>query len=194
METMVKPRQAASTVRFVDTYCELYKDLFIEVRAYECFKYLHVGLISELKKKSLPNIAKVVGLENEQGLHHFLTESPWVAKELEKRRLSIILNVLEGRKIDVIIDETGDKKKAKKIDYVKRQYIGNMGKIENGIVSVNAYGHYQGMTFPLKFKVFKPKERLKEGDEYKSKPVLGAEIIKELREIGFKIKRVLKEI
>ena len=62
METMVKPRQAASTVRFVDTYCELYKDLFIEVRAYECFKYLHVGLISDLKKKSLPKIAKVVGL------------------------------------------------------------------------------------------------------------------------------------
>ena len=52
METMVKPRQAASTVRFVDTYCELYKDLFIEVRAYECFKYLHVGLISDLKKRA----------------------------------------------------------------------------------------------------------------------------------------------
>lgn len=193
METMVKPRQAASTVRFVDTYCELYKDLFIEVRAYECFKYLHVGLISDLKKKSLPKIAKVVGLENEQGLHHFLTESPWLAKEIEKRRLSIILNVLEGREIDVIIDETGDKKKGKKTDYVKRQYIGNMGKIENGIVSVNAYGHYQGMTFPLKFKIFKPKERLKEGDKYKSKPVLGAEIVKELREMGFQIKRVLAD-
>ncbi len=141
----------------------------------------------------MPNIAKVVGLENEQGLHHFLTESPWVAKELEKRRLSIILNGLEGREIDVIIDETGDKKKGKKTDYVNRQYLGNMGKIENGIVSVNAYGHYQGMTFPLKFKFFKPKERLKEGDEDKSKPVLGAEIIKELREIGLKIKRVLAD-
>ena len=141
----------------------------------------------------MPKIAKVVGLENEQGLHHFLTESPWLAKEIEKRRLSIILNVLEGREIDVIIDETGDKKKGKKTDYVKRQYIGNMGKIENGIVSVNAYGHYQGMTFPLKFKIFKPKERLKEGDKYKSKPVLGAEIVKELREMGFQIKRVLAD-
>jgi len=25
-------------------------------------------------------------------------------------------------------------------DYVKRQYIGNLGKIENGIVAVTAYG------------------------------------------------------
>ncbi|AOX00182.1 hypothetical protein BJP34_33675 [Moorena producens PAL-8-15-08-1] len=69
---MVEARQAASTVRFVDTYCELYKNLFVEVRAYEYFKYIHVGLISDIKRKSLPEIAKVVGLENAQGLHHCL--------------------------------------------------------------------------------------------------------------------------
>ena len=32
---------------------------------------------------------------------------------------------------------------------------------------------------------FKPRERLKEGDEYKSQPKIGGEIIKELKEIGF---------
>ena len=71
-------------------------------------------------------------------LLHFLTESPWKVEELEKRRLKIILNILEGREIIVIIDETGYQKKGKKTDYVKRQYIGKLGKIENGIVSVNA--------------------------------------------------------
>jgi SRSO17 transposase len=65
---MVKPRPPRPTVQCVDTYCELYKDLFIEVRAYESFKYLQLGLISELKRKSLPAIAKVLGLENAQGL------------------------------------------------------------------------------------------------------------------------------
>ena len=190
---MVEPRTAAPTVKFVDTYCQLDEDLFPEVRAYESFKYLHVGLLSEIKRKSLPAIAKVVGLENSQGLHHCLTESPWTAEELEKRRLEIILAILEGREIEVIIDETGDKKKGKKTDYVKRQYIGNLGKIENGIVSVNAYGHYQGITFPLTFKVFKPKDRLKEGDKYKSKPVLAGEMIRELKAMGFKIKRVLAD-
>ena len=48
-----------------------------------------------------------------------------------------ILSVLVKREITVIIDETGDKKKGKTTDYVKRQYIGNIGKVENGIVSVN---------------------------------------------------------
>jgi SRSO17 transposase len=37
--------------------------LFPEVRAYEAFKYLHVGLIGNLKRKSLPAIAQVVGLQ-----------------------------------------------------------------------------------------------------------------------------------
>jgi SRSO17 transposase len=35
------------------------------------------------------------------------------------------------------------------------------------------------MTFPLKFKVFKLKERLKEGDKYQTKPELGAELVRE---------------
>jgi SRSO17 transposase len=43
---MVKPRPPRPTVQCVDTYCQLYQDLFPEVRAYEAFKYLHVGLIS----------------------------------------------------------------------------------------------------------------------------------------------------
>ena len=98
-----------------------------------------------------------------------------------------------GEKIIVIIDETGDKKKGRKPDYVKRQYIGNLGKIENGIVAVTAWGLFRGMTFPLIAKVYKPQERLKEGDEYKSKPKIGGEIIQKLKEMGFKIKLVLAD-
>jgi SRSO17 transposase len=49
-----------------DEYCGGYKDLFPEVRSYECFKYLHLGIISEIKRKSLPEIAKVVGLKSAQ--------------------------------------------------------------------------------------------------------------------------------
>ncbi|AIE75252.1 hypothetical protein KQ311_03910 [Synechocystis sp. CS-94] len=47
------------------------------------------------------------------------------------------------------------------------------------------------MTLPLKLKVFKLKGRLKEGDKYKTKPELAVEIIEELKESGFKIKRVV---
>jgi SRSO17 transposase len=190
---MVTPRSAQPTVKFIDDYCENYRDLFPEVRTFEYFKYLHLGLISDIKRKTLPAIAKVVGLENAEGLDHFLTESPWSAEKLKIRRLKLILNLVNGEEIVVIIDETGDKKKGKTTDYVKRQYIGNLGKIENGIVAVTAYGLFRGMTFPLIAEVYKPRERLKEGDNYKSKPQIGGEIIKKLREMGFKIKLVLAD-
>jgi len=190
---MVKPRPAQPTVKFIDEYAESYRDLFPEVRTFEYFKYLHLGLISDLKRKSLPEIAKIVGLEDAEGLDHFLTEAPWSVEELRNRRLKLILNRINGEEIMVIIDETGDKKKGKTTDYVKRQYIGNLGKIENGIVAVTAYGLFRGMTFPLIAEVYKPRERLKEGDNYKSKPQIGGEIIKKLKEMGFKIKLVLAD-
>jgi len=190
---MVKPRPAQPTVKFIDDYCENYRDLFPEVRTFEYFKYLHLGLISEIKRKTLPAIAKVVGLEDAEGLDHFLTEAPWSVEELRNRRLKLILNLIRGEEIMVIIDETGDKKKGKTTDYVKRQYIGNLGKIENGIVAVTAYGLLRGMTFPLIAEVYKPRERLKEGDQYKTKPQIGGELIKKLKEMGFKIKLVLAD-
>jgi len=49
-----KPRDAQPTVSFIDKYCKGYKDLFPEVRSYECFKYLHLGIISAIKRKSPP--------------------------------------------------------------------------------------------------------------------------------------------
>lgn len=60
-----------------------------------------------------------------------------VSQGAERKETKIILSVLVEREITVIIDETGDKKKGKTTDYVKRQYIGNIGKVEKGIVSVN---------------------------------------------------------
>lgn len=50
--------------------------------------------------------------------------------------MQLILELLKGRPIVLIIDETGDKKKGTTTDYVQRQYIGNLGKVENGIVAV----------------------------------------------------------
>ncbi|MGL6339218.1 MAG: IS701 family transposase [Waterburya sp.] len=186
-------RDPQPTMTIIDRYCQAYSDLFPEVRAYECFKYLHQGIVSPIARKSLPEIAKVVGINCSQSLHHFLANSPWSSQELEERRLAITLEALRGEKITVIIDETGDRKKGKKTDYVSRQYLGSIGKIDRGIVSVNAYGVYQNITFPLKKKVFKPKETLKEGDKYQTKIQLASEIIRELWELGFNIELVLAD-
>ena len=186
-------RSPRPTVFVVDKYCESYNDLFSDVRSYECFKYLHQGIISPIKRKSLPEIAKVVGINSPQSLHHFIANSPWSVEELKQRRLTLTHETLKEEKIIVVVDETGDRKKGKKTDYVSRQYLGSIGKIDNGIVSVNAYGVYKNITFPLIFKVFKPKRTLKENDTYKTKIELASSIITELVEFGFKIELVLAD-
>lgn len=59
---MIAPREARPTVKFVDEYCASYRKLFPEVRSFEAFQQLHVGMVSEIKRKTLPEIAEVVGL------------------------------------------------------------------------------------------------------------------------------------
>ena len=104
-------RAAAQTVGCIDQYCNFYRQVFPDVRSFEHFKYLHVGLVSELKRKTLPAIAKMLGLRNAQGLHHFLAQSPWAVESLRKRRLELLKKALGGRAFILCIDETGDRKK-----------------------------------------------------------------------------------
>lgn len=187
------PREPEPTLAVVDEYCSNYQDLFKEVRNYECFKYLHLGIIAPIPRKSLPEIAKVVGINSAPSLHHFMANAPWSAAELRKRRLKIMQEALQGESITVIIDETGDRKKGNKTDYVARQYLGSIGKVDRGIVSVNAYGLWRQITFPLLFQVFKPKGTLKEGDKYKTKITIATEMITELVQLGFNIELVLAD-
>ncbi len=150
-------RDAHPTVAIVDEYCAEDKDLFKEVRNYECFKYLHMGIISTIKRKSLPEIAKVVSINSAKSLHHSLANSDWSVNKLKQRILKKLKKQLDGRVITLVIDETRDRKKGKKTDYVSRQYLGSVGKVDNRIVSVNAYGVSANISFPLIVKVFQTK-------------------------------------
>jgi SRSO17 transposase len=190
---MVEPRPPITTVSFIDDYCKHYQKLFSDVRNFEAFKFLHIGMISELPRKSLPAIARSVGLLNAQSLHHFLQRTPWQVEQLRARRLELIKQLVGRRSIILCIDETGDKKAGKTTDYVAKQYIGNLGKTDNGIVSVNAYAVVDNITYPLLFKIFKPRCRLQPGDVYKTKPELAVEILQELEKWKFQIELVLAD-
>lgn len=108
------PREAKKTVAFIDQYCWLYRSLFKDVRHYESFKYLHVGMLSEIKRKSLPSIARAVGLKDRgQSLHHFLKDAPWKVEEIQETRLWLTKLLIGEREVVLLIDETGDEKKGK---------------------------------------------------------------------------------
>lgn len=190
---MVEPRNSVATVAFVDDHCQTYQSLFSDVRNFEACKFLHLGMISEIPRKSLPAIARVIGLKDGQSLHHFLRDAVWDVTAFRTMRLRLTLVAIGERPVVLCIDETGDVKKGDATDYVSKQYIGNLGKTANGIVSVNAYAVVDNITYPLMFKIFKPRSRLKPGDEYRTKPQLAVEIIRELQGLGLHIELVLAD-
>ncbi len=84
-------------------------------------------------------------------------------------QVTLVSNWIEGEKIDensqrikgkvimILIDETWDRKKGKNTEYVARPYLGSVCKVDKRIVSVNAYGIYENITFSLSFQVLNPK-------------------------------------
>jgi SRSO17 transposase len=189
---MTRVRLPNHTVALIDNYCAHFRPVFHNVRHFEQFTQLVLGLVAETKRKSLPRLAKTVQGES-QALHHFLAHAEWSIEDVHAIRLGLIQQALAGRPFILCIDETGDRKKGKTTDYVAHQYIGNVHTLANGIVSVNAYGVLGTTTFPLAFRFFKPKGRLKPGDVYKSKPQLALELIEELQAHGCAFSVVLAD-
>jgi SRSO17 transposase len=70
---MTQPRASAPTISFIDQYCSQYQTTFPEVRSYEAFKRMLLGIITPSKRKSLTTIGEIVGLKNSQSLHKFVT-------------------------------------------------------------------------------------------------------------------------
>jgi SRSO17 transposase len=166
--------------------------VFPNVRQFEQFSRLELGLVAETKRKSLPRLAQTAKADP-QAFQHFLAEAEWSVEEPRARRLELTRQALRERPFILGIDETGDRQKGKTTDYAASQYIGNVGNLANGVVSVNAYGVLDTVTFPLAFRIYRPQRRLKPGDVFKSKPQLAVELIQELAAQDFHFSLVLAD-
>ena len=100
------------------------------------------GLVSQTHRKNVQAInAKIVG-QHYQGLHHFLADSPWDAEALNRRRIELLeadRRTASRPKGALILDDTGMPKKGSRTEAVKRQYIGQLGKVANGQVFVTSH-------------------------------------------------------
>jgi SRSO17 transposase len=189
---MTRIRAATHTVGCIDAYCAHYRSVFHNVRHFEQFTQLELGMLAETKRKSLPRLAKTVQGDH-QALHHFLANAEWSMEELRAIRLRLTREALAGRPFVLCLDETGDRKQGHTTDYAASQYLGGLHRVEQGIVSVNAYGVLDHVTFPLAFALYKPKTRLKPGDRFQTKPELALALIQQLLEFGFRFEVVLAD-
>lgn len=126
------------------------------------------GLWGESERKNLTQISdNAVGVEYNP-LHHFMTDAPWSYQEINERRLKIITQCRQTKIAGVfslIIDDSGHRKSGNFTDGVGRQYIGEVGKTENGNVLVTTHIDDGIRSFPLDVELYYKAENFEKGEE-----------------------------
>lgn len=95
-----------------------------------------------------------------QSIHHMLTASPWNYQELLDRmfKRSEKLLRMNKKKIYILIDEVGFRKKGENSACVGRQYLGCIGKHDNGQVGVVAALNSEDFYVPVDIELFMPED------------------------------------
>lgn len=118
-----------------------YRRCFAQDRTAAHFDTYCRGLLSDLPRKSVEPIALAAGTAV-RTLQEFLVTCTWdeqAARQVLHRRMAEQLAELPPDPLGVIgvIDETSAVKKGDKTPGVQRQYLGCVGKIDNGVVTVH---------------------------------------------------------
>src|SRR5258708_4147483 len=116
----------------------------------------------------LTNTEPVVGaqLARAQRLQWFLSESDWSERAVQAERLRLLredATTAPTAQGVLVIDETGDRKDGHQTAHVSRQYLANLGKIDNGVVSVSSLWADEGVYYPVDVEPYTPALYFREG-------------------------------
>jgi SRSO17 transposase len=149
----------------LDAYAAHFDALFTRANQRQVFRQYLAGLLLPAERNktltALANAEPVVGAQRPaaQRLQWFLSESTWDAAAITTRRVDLLradaATMPDARGV-LIVDETGDRKDGAKTAHVGRQYLGNRGKIENGVVSVGSLWADEGVYYPLAVEPYTP--------------------------------------
>src|ERR687897_1847927 len=115
----------------LEDYAVCFDDLFATLAQRQAFRrYLEGLLLPTERNKTLTALANTEPLKGAQrkeaqSLQWFLSESRWDYREINRRRVELLLEDPASAPNDrgaLVIDETGDRKEGKKTAHVGRQY------------------------------------------------------------------------
>jgi len=122
-------------------FLQAYRGCFLQDRTRRHFDNYCRGLLSDLPRKSVEPIALASG-PTVRTLQEFLATSHWdhggMLRQFQRRMVEVV-QALPRDSLGVVgvIDETSCVKKGDQTPGVQRQYLGCVGKVENGIVTVH---------------------------------------------------------
>jgi SRSO17 transposase len=125
-----------------------------------------------------------------QRLQFFLSEATWDAEAINARRLALLLaepTTAPSAAGVLVIDDTGDRKDGKATDHVARQYLGSVGKVDNGIVAVTTLWADETHYYPLHVMPYTPEKRLAGGKKdpaFRTKPQIALSLVEQAQAAG----------
>ena len=189
----------------LETYAAQFDDLFPRASQRDGFRQYLAGLLLPAERNktltALANVEPVVGAQapEAQRLQWFLSESTWSAAEIMARRLELLRAdpaTAPHAGGGLIIDETGDRKDGEKTAHVGRQYLGNRGKIENGVVSVGSVWADEGVYYPLAVEPYTPQHWFPQGKAdlaFRTKPRIALDLVDQALKQGWPFRAVVAD-
>jgi SRSO17 transposase len=168
-------------------------------------QYVEGLLLPDERNKTLTALANtepVAGAQRKeaQSLQWFLTESSWDPEAVNRRRVELMLEDPETAPVEsgaLVTDETGDRKDGKATAHVGQQYLGGIGKVENGVVSVSSPYADERLYYPLEVEPYTPAHRFgggKTDPAFRTKPRIALELVERATEMGIPFRAVVGDI
>jgi hypothetical protein len=116
----------------------------------------------------LVNTEPMVGaqLPRAQKLQWFLSESNWDERKVQAERLTLLREDPSTAPTSdgvLVIDETEDRKDGHHTAHVGRHYLANLGKIDNGVVSVTSLWADERVYYPVDVEPYTPAHHFEKG-------------------------------
>jgi hypothetical protein len=189
----------------LEGYAARFDDLFRARAQREGFRRYLEGLLLPAERNktltALANTEPVAGAQQReaQSLQWFLSESGWDHKEVNERRLQVLFT--DGATVPkddgvLVIDEHGDRKWGKHTAHVGKQWLGNIGKTENGVVSVSSLWADEGVYYPLEVEPYTPKHHFKGGTSdprFRTKLKIASQLVERSVKTGVAFRAVVAD-
>jgi len=190
----------------LEGYAARFDDLLASRAQREGFRrYLEGLLLAEERNKTLTALANtepVFGAQRKeaQSLQWFLSESSWDPEKVSRRRIESMLRepaTAANESGALVIDETGDRKDGKATAHVGQQYLGGIGKIANGVVSVSSVYADERLYYPLAVEPYTPSHHFEGGkadSAFRTKPQIALELVDGAVQMGIPFRAVVADI